>query len=425
MLPPVEALDVNEGALVEMAGDDDDDDDDDSDGHGQQGKPLLEALAEDEAALLRRYRERKRGGLVVKVHGARGLSSSSSSWSAASSPSPSPSRLGAVLLAFVASAALAAAYVYYSSAVGSGAGGGGAERGAGRHHGYATEPREVLLMLRSKLDAGRREMELTLRQEYGPYYDAMFTRTVPSEESGGRRLRQSRNLEGSAEGGAIGNGNGNGTTAQQPKASVVVSVGRYIFQSPTLSDELGPGRLRQKMMRKLLEVVLSLTQTQTQRQPQPHGGGGATNGTTTTFVWATGGHSSSAGHGNLHNESYSATLERVGRAAFEAVGIGLEGRNHAMGATSSYPEVALCGEEVFGLDVDLLSWDYGMVRGRRMREIKLDWFCGAGTRSECDTHNETEERRERFVTRVNAVRCFSLGSILTLLSLLPAKDGRK
>jgi hypothetical protein len=44
------------------------------------------------------------------------------------------------------------------------------------------------------------------------------------------------------------------------------------------------------------------------------------------------------------------------------VGIAFEGRNRAMGGTNSFPELALCNQEVFGLDVDVLSWDYGMVR---------------------------------------------------------------
>ena len=33
-----------------------------------------------------------------------------------------------------------------------------------------------------------------------------------------------------------------------------------------------------------------------------------------------------------------------------------------MGGTNSFPELALCSQEVFGLDIDVLSWDYGMVR---------------------------------------------------------------
>lgn len=72
--------------------------------------------------------------------------------------------------------------------------------------------------------------------------------------------------------------------------------------------------------------------------------------TYSNFVWATGGHSAAAGHGNLYNESYTAFMERSVKPIFEAVGIGFEGRNYAMGGMRSGPEFALCQESIFGLD---------------------------------------------------------------------------
>ena len=81
------------------------------------------------------------------------------------------------------------------------------------------------------------------------------------------------------------------------------------------------------------------------------------------YVWATGGHSSSAGHGNLYNESYTAFLEKDLVEVFGSVGINFEGRNHAMGGTSSNGEIAMCWPQVFGNDVDIFSWDYGMTDG--------------------------------------------------------------
>lgn len=86
--------------------------------------------------------------------------------------------------------------------------------------------------------------------------------------------------------------------------------------------------------------------------------------TPTSFVWATGGHSASAGHGNLFNESYTNVLNAHAPPIFQAVGLKFEARNHAMGGTSSGVEIAACSKEVFGLDVDLISWDYGMCDGR-------------------------------------------------------------
>jgi hypothetical protein len=72
--------------------------------------------------------------------------------------------------------------------------------------------------------------------------------------------------------------------------------------------------------------------------------------TYTKFVWATGGHSAAAGHGNLYNESYTAFMERAVKPVFQSVGIEFEGRNYAMGGMRSGPEFALCQESIFGLD---------------------------------------------------------------------------
>ena len=56
-------------------------------------------------------------------------------------------------------------------------------------------------------------------------------------------------------------------------------------------------------------------------------------------------------------------MERAAKGVFGAVGIELIGRNYAMGGTASAMELALCSEEIFGLDVDVISWDYGMTDG--------------------------------------------------------------
>jgi hypothetical protein len=77
------------------------------------------------------------------------------------------------------------------------------------------------------------------------------------------------------------------------------------------------------------------------------------------FVWATGGHSAAAGHGNLYNETYTAMLEQAAKGVFKAVGIELDARNYAMGGMKSAPEVALCQESIFGTDADVITWDFG------------------------------------------------------------------
>ena len=81
------------------------------------------------------------------------------------------------------------------------------------------------------------------------------------------------------------------------------------------------------------------------------------------FVWVTGGHSAAAAHGNLYNESYTAYMEKAVKTVFGAVGLDFIARNYAMGAMSSATEIALCQESLFGVDADLISWDYGMTDG--------------------------------------------------------------
>jgi len=78
------------------------------------------------------------------------------------------------------------------------------------------------------------------------------------------------------------------------------------------------------------------------------------------YIWATGGHSAAAGHGNLFNESYTAFMERDVKDIFGSIGIDFQARNHAMGGTGSAAEIAMCWEEIFGTDVDMFSWDYYM-----------------------------------------------------------------
>ena len=46
------------------------------------------------------------------------------------------------------------------------------------------------------------------------------------------------------------------------------------------------------------------------------------------YIWATGGHSASAGHGNLYNESYTAFMERDLKDVFGSIGIDFQGRKY-------------------------------------------------------------------------------------------------
>ena len=46
------------------------------------------------------------------------------------------------------------------------------------------------------------------------------------------------------------------------------------------------------------------------------------------YIWATGGHSASAAHGNLFNESYTAFMERDLKDVFGSIGINFQGRKY-------------------------------------------------------------------------------------------------
>lgn len=95
---------------------------------------------------------------------------------------------------------------------------------------------------------------------------------------------------------------------------------------------------------------------------------GEENGVYGKFVWATGGHSASAGHGNMFDESYTAVMgDALNSILPTAMGLEFEAKNYAMGGTDCAEEIALCYESVFGQDVDFFSWDYGMTDGH------LEW----------------------------------------------------
>jgi len=135
------------------------------------------------------------------------------------------------------------------------------------------------------------------------------------------------------------------------------SLGRSIFRSGDPGSSISWDRFKRKLMMKLLQLLLGETDVR--------------------FVWATGGHSSSAGHGNFFHESYTAVMERSAKGVFEAVGLELEARNYAMGGTSSALEVAMCSREIYGMDIDALSWDFGMTDGNAMwKQTLYHWKAG-------------------------------------------------
>lgn len=134
------------------------------------------------------------------------------------------------------------------------------------------------------------------------------------------------------------------------------SRGRTILQPAQNTMELSWKRLKRNVMIKLLQVQTRST---------------SPTSSPVRFVWATGGDSRAAGHGNFYNQSYTAVLERSMVDVWKSVGIDFVSRNYAMGATQSAPEIAFCIEEIFGTDVDVLLWDYGMTDARRVEKLAL------------------------------------------------------
>jgi len=165
-----------------------------------------------------------------------------------------------------------------------------------------------LSKMKESFQIARAKYWTNLKQDYGEYRDDIFEEQI------------------------------NGTT---------VSVGRTLFANRSAVSW-------DRMVRKMAMKVL---QAQTTGKLQP-------------FVWATGGHSSAAAHGDLSNESYTRTLMRNVPDAFEAVGLAFHGRPYAMGATGSGFEISSCIKEVFGTDVDIFSWDYGMTTGAALDTVE-------------------------------------------------------
>lgn len=148
--------------------------------------------------------------------------------------------------------------------------------------------------------------------------------------------------------------------------------------SPISSNGGSMERIKRKLMIKILSVQAEILEKDKDINNCDCSNGGralATNITThfpgglkiddhfVQYVWATGGHSAAAGHGNLHRESYTGVMGDDVRSVFGAIGIRFEDRNYAMGGTASANEISMCWEQIFGQDVDFFSWDYGMTDG--------------------------------------------------------------
>jgi len=134
-----------------------------------------------------------------------------------------------------------------------------------------------------------------------------------------------------------------------------------IFKSITSPSSLSSERLKRRMKIKIIQAQLR----------------SETIDDSVTFTWVVGGNSVAAGHGNLLRQSYAAVLEASVNPFFAALGIQFYGKNYGIGAMQSGPEASMCMNSLYGMDLDVLSWDFGITDGRISWNYEL-WAQRAG-----------------------------------------------
>jgi len=222
-----------------------------------------------------------------------------------------------------------------------------------------------------KFNVAEAEMIENLRKDYGEYFDTMFGIATPLADQDGdkgslRRLEKFSNTGKEALGRNIITF-ANTSSSISPDSNKEDDMEPSTSTSPpTFGLESSWDRMKRKLVIKLLGAFLE----------QPDGTGTVPN----KFVWATGGNSVGAGHGNLYRESYTRVMERTARGMFQAAGLALEGRNYGSSATRSAPETAACVASIFGTDeVDVLAYDFGLTDGRDSKKNSQAYFWKAAT----------------------------------------------
>lgn len=77
------------------------------------------------------------------------------------------------------------------------------------------------------------------------------------------------------------------------------------------------------------------------------------------FVFAMGGHSSSAGHGNHYTQSYTLQVQWILEGVFSRLGVRHQSRNFGLGGLGT-TQSGMATKQIFGHDIDILMWDSGM-----------------------------------------------------------------
>jgi hypothetical protein len=81
-----------------------------------------------------------------------------------------------------------------------------------------------------------------------------------------------------------------------------------------------------------------------------------------SFVFAMGGHSSAAGHGNHFQQSYTLQIQWILEAVFARLGVRHQARNFGNGGLGTVHN-GLGAGSIYGPDVDVLMWDSSMTEG--------------------------------------------------------------
>jgi hypothetical protein len=78
-----------------------------------------------------------------------------------------------------------------------------------------------------------------------------------------------------------------------------------------------------------------------------------------SFIFAMGGHSAAAGHGNLFYQSYTTQVQWILEAVFARLGVRHQAKNFANGGLGTMQH-GLAASSVYGPAIDMLMWDSGM-----------------------------------------------------------------
>ena len=114
-----------------------------------------------------------------------------------------------------------------------------------------------------------------------------------------------------------------------------------------LAENLGWDRMIRKLQIKILQAQSSKLSSTTSPNK-------------TILRWMTSGNGPASGSGNMFHETSTSVLERSVQPIFAAVNIDFQAQNYAIQAMSSGDEVALCANELYGHDYDIMFWDFGM-----------------------------------------------------------------